>query len=199
MESQANDSSAGFLSTGSERPGFWLFAYGSLMWDPGFPHAERHRAVLRGYHRSFCVYSVRYRGTPEAPGLVLGLDRGGSCCGVAYRVADDDAAAVRAYLWEREMFTRVYCPREVGVRLVDSAHRRIDALTFVVDRAHAQYAGRLPIGELVRLIRRGEGSRGRCRDYLLNTVQHLEQMGLSSRQLRRLAAQLARGEGAAGD
>lgn len=172
---------------------FWVFAYGSLMWDPGFPHQESRKARLFGYHRRFCVYSVRYRGTPECPGLVLGLDRGGCCTGVAYRVAEADAEAVRAYLWEREMFTHTYQARQVPVVLDDAV--RVTALTFVVDRGHSQYAGRLPLAEVARLITQGHGSRGPCRDYLLNTVRHLNDLGLPSPPLADLAGAF-RGAGA---
>jgi cation transport protein ChaC len=164
---------------------FWVFAYGSLMWDPGFPYGDCRKARLNGYHRRFCVYSIRYRGTPESPGLVLGLDRGGCCTGVAYRVAAADSEAVRAYLWEREMFTHTYQPRLVPVRLEDGA--RVRALTFVVDRSMPQYTGRLPLAEVARLIAQGHGSRGPCRDYLLNTVRHLNDLGLPSPPLTDLA------------
>lgn len=170
---------------------FWVFGYGSLMWDPGFPHLESRTALLRGYHRAFCVYSLRYRGTPEAPGLVLGLDRGGSCRGIAYRVAAADREDVLAYLWEREMFTRTYHPRHLAVQIGDGAAGAVRALTFVVDRAHRQYAGKLPTDEVARLIAAGEGTRGRCRDYLLNTVRHLRELGLSSPPLTQLASILA--------
>ena len=88
--------------TADPAPGYWVFGYGSLMWDPGFPHEAAHPALLVGYHRRFCLYSQRYRGTPERPGLVLGLDRGGSCRGVVYQVAAEAAAATRAYLWQRD-------------------------------------------------------------------------------------------------
>ena len=177
------------LCKGLSGRALWVFGYGSLMWDPGFPFVEQQTALLRGYHRSFCVYSLRYRGTPEAPGLVLGLDRGGSCRGIAYRIADADRDDVLAYLWEREMFTRTYQPRRVTVSL-DSAGS-IEALTFVVDREHRQYAGKLPTLEIAQLIAAGQGTRGRNRDYLLNTVRHLHELGLSSPPLTHLAAALA--------
>ena len=167
---------------------FWVFGYGSLMWDPGFPHIESRTALLRGYHRAFCVYSLRYRGTPEAPGLVLGLDRGGSCRGIAYRVAAEDRDDVLAYLWEREMFTRTYQPKHLAVEVEGCAALTVHALTFVVDRAHEQYAGKLPPDEVARLIAAGEGTRGRCRDYLMNTVRHLRALGLSSPPLTQLAS-----------
>ena len=169
---------------------FWVFGYGSLMWDPGFPYRESLPALLRGYHRGFCVYSLRYRGTPEAPGLVLGLDRGGSCRGIAYRVDPADRDDVLAYLWEREMFTHTYRPRHLAVRLA-GGDCTVQALTFVVNRTHTQYAGKLPTEEVARLIAAGEGTRGRCHDYLMNTVRHLHALGLSSPPLTELAAILA--------
>ena len=115
----------------------WIFAYGSLMWDPGFPFEEARPALLRGYHRSFCLYSHRYRGTPDKPGLVLGLDAGGACRGIAYRVTARNAQRVLAYLWRREMPMRVYACREVKVQL---AGRSVLARAFVVRRDHPQYA-----------------------------------------------------------
>ncbi len=120
---------------------YWVFGYGSLMWDPGFPHEEARPATLFGYHRSFCVYSIRYRGTELRPGLVLGLDRGGSCVGVAYRIADADIAQARRYLWDREMLHNVYIPRMAPMRLLAGEPDFVDAQTFVVDRAHRQYTG----------------------------------------------------------
>lgn len=171
----------------------WVFGYGSLMWDPGFPHLESRTSLLRGYHRAFCIYSLRYRGTPECPGLVLGLDRGGSCRGIAYRVDASVRHEVLAYLWEREMFTRAYQPRRVTVTLDGAKPEPVTALTFVVDRAHRQYAGKLPTAEVTRLIAAGQGSRGHCRDYLLNTVRHLRDLGLSSPPMTRLASVLADG------
>ena len=124
----------------------WVFGYGSLMWRPGFPFVESGPGRLRGYHRSLCVLSHVHRGTPERPGLVLGLDRGGSCRGMAFRVAGPDAASTLAYLREREQVTAVYVERVLGVTLDDG--RRIAAVTYLVDRRHPQYAGRLPEAEL---------------------------------------------------
>jgi cation transport protein ChaC len=154
---------------------FWVFGYGSLMWNPGFPHVRAEPATLHGFHRSLCLYSHVYRGTPECPGLVLGLDRGGSCRGMAFLVHPDDGPEVLAYLFEREMTHAVYRPRWVPVR-VDGARAR--AYTFVVDPNNRQYAGRLDTETLVRLVLQGHGSRGPCREYLVNTVRHLETMGI---------------------
>ncbi|MEP5262201.1 MAG: gamma-glutamylcyclotransferase, partial [Nitratireductor sp.] len=120
----------------------WVFGYGSLMWRPGFEYEERRAALLRGYHRAFCVYSHVHRGTPEKPGLVFGLDAGGSCRGVAFRVEGARAADVKRYLQAREQVTLVYRDVVKPVELVDDG-LRVEALCFVVDRAHEQYAGRI--------------------------------------------------------
>ncbi len=160
----------------------WIFGYGSLMWDPGFEFVERWPALLRGYHRAFCIYSHLYRGTPERPGLVLGLDRGGSCRGMAYRVAAENRQAVLDYLHEREMLHYVYLPREVPVAL---PHRRVMALAYIADRAHGRYA-RLSLEETARHILQGRGNRGDNRSYLENTVRHLDELGLPDGPLHAL-------------
>ncbi|WP_425486934.1 gamma-glutamylcyclotransferase [Microvirga thermotolerans] len=162
----------------------WVFGYGSLMWRPGFPFVERHHAQLFGYHRSLCVFSHVHRGTPERPGLVLGLDRGGRCHGVAFRVAREEAEATIHYLREREQVTAVYLERRLPVRLKDGA--RIEALAYVVDRRHPQYAGRLSFEEIVDLVRRGEGISGRNPDYVRSTHEHLVGMGVIDPLLERL-------------
>jgi glutathione-specific gamma-glutamylcyclotransferase len=168
----------------AERGDLWIFGYGSLMWDPGFHHAEAHPALLYGYHRRFCVYSYTYRGTRAQPGLVLGLDRGGACKGIAYRVRRRHAKATLAYLWKRELDDGVYRMRKLRVRL---ARRTIEAFSFVVDRAHQGYAAELSISETARLILLGVGQRGHCVHYLENTVRHIEALGLTDGALHRLA------------
>jgi cation transport protein ChaC len=159
----------------------WLFAYGSLIWDPGFDYVAAKPALLRGYHRAFCLYSTRYRGTPERPGLVLGLDRGGACRGIAYRVTADRVEATMHYLWEREMLNRSYFCRRVRVRI---GSRDTPARTFIVDRAHRNYAGRLELDRTVEIIRDAEGQRGPCVAYLENTVKHLAELGIPDRRLQ---------------
>jgi cation transport protein ChaC len=162
---------------------FWVFGYGSLMWHPGFPHVEVRVGVLHGYHRRFCVYSHRYRGTPECPGLVLGLDRGGSCRGLVFRVPAAEGESVLDYLHEREMITGVYIPTWLAV---ETAQGPVSAAGFVVDRRHEQYTGRLTLDETAELILQGHGARGPCTDYLANTVRHLEGLGLGAGPLKRL-------------
>jgi len=174
---------------------YWVFGYGSLMWHPGFAHVEVRLAQLRGLHRSFCVYSHRYRGTPKAPGLVLGLDRGGSCHGMAFRVPAGEGEAVLDYLYEREMITGVYRP---SWRKAQTAEGAVRAITFVVDRAHRQYAGRLDHDDVVQLILQGRGNRGPCMEYLENTVHHLRALGLSDRGLERLLKEASRRRGETG-
>jgi cation transport protein ChaC len=161
----------------------WVFGYGSLMWNPGFEHIDAEPALLHGWHRSFCVYSHRYRGTPERPGLVLGLDRGGSCRGMAYRVARSRALEVLDYLWDREMVNGVYTPRILRPR---TGVGRPECHVFTVDRSHYQYAGGLDEAEMLRLIRQGVGKGGHNREYLVNTVRHLDELGISDGPLHRL-------------
>lgn len=168
----------------------WVFGYGSLMWRPGFDYVEVQPALLRGAHRSLCVYSVVHRGTARCPGLVLGLDSGGSCRGMALRVEAAVADATRQYLREREQVTNVY--REVyrPVALQDRSGRKVDALCFLVDRTHCQYAGRLSIDEQVERVRNGHGRSGDNVDYVANTLRHLAEMGLAEPALEQVMSRV---------
>lgn len=168
----------------------WVFGYGSLMWRPGFEYIEKVPARLIGEHRALCVYSFDHRGTPEKPGLVLGLDRGGACRGIAFRVASALREATIEYLRAREQTTHVY--REVmrSVWLNNAPQARVSALTYVADRSHVQYAGRLPLAEQLRIVRHGHGRSGNNRDYVLATVKAIEAEGFRDEQLHRLAAML---------
>ena len=180
------------MSKKSDQSGedLWVFAYGSLMWRPGFDFLERRTARLVGAHRALCVYSFVHRGTPEKPGLVLGLDRGGTCRGVAYRVASPKRTATIDYLRAREQVTKVY--REVwrAVWLDDDPQQSVHALGYVVDRGHRQYAGRLSLAQQLHYVRQGHGRSGACRDYVLAAVKELEAHGYRDDALRRLAEQL---------
>src|SRR5262249_20055039 len=147
------------------------------------PYCAQEPALLRGWHRSFCVYSHRYRGTPEKPGLVLGLDRGGSCRGVAYRIRAAEVEGAMEYLWEREMTGGVYAARHLPVEM---ASGRGEAWGFVVRRDQPGYAGRLSVDETARLILQGIGGRGPCREYLEKTVRQLEELGHVDGPLHRL-------------
>ena len=166
----------------------WVFGYGSLMWRPGFGHAESQPALLRGAHRSLCVYSIVHRGSEQRPGLVLGLDAGGSCRGIAFRVDAGAAPATIEYLREREQVTNVYRETRRLVTLLDGSRRKVEALCFMVDRTHPQYAGRLPIAEQAELVREGHGASGNNVDYVANTLRHLDEMGLAEPSLRQVMA-----------
>jgi cation transport protein ChaC len=168
----------------------WVFGYGSLMWRPGFEFLERVPGRLVGLHRALCVYSFVHRGTPERPGLVLGLDRGGMCRGIAYRVAGNRRAAAVAYLRAREQVTSVYRETMRPVLLEDPSRRRITALCYGVDRGHVQYAGRLSLAEQLHYVRQGHGISGHNRDYVVETVQALEALGYRETELHLLAERL---------
>jgi cation transport protein ChaC len=159
------------------------------MWKPGFAFEERVEATLYGAHRALCIYSVRHRGTREKPGIVLGLDRGGSCRGFAFRVAGAQAEATHAYLTEREQMNRVYRERLVKLRLADG--RKVAALAYIVDRKGKQYAGRLEPKALLALIDQGDGESGLCRDYVLNTLDALAALGIEDHALAWLRPALA--------
>jgi len=161
----------------------WVFAYGSLMWSPEMRFAEALPARVHGWHRSFCLYSPEYRGTREKPGLVLGLDRGGSCRGIAYRLAAASLADEIDYLWTREMTGFVY--HMTPVRIV-TERGPTPGYAFTVRRDSPDYAGRLPYDVAARIIATSRGDRGTGRDYLANTVRHLEQLGIADGPLHRI-------------
>jgi cation transport protein ChaC len=168
----------------------WVFGYGSLIWRPGFDHLERVPAYMIGLHRSLCVYSFDHRGTPEQPGLVLGLDHGGACRGIAYRVAAKLRKATLVYLREREQTTFVYREIVRGAWLEGKPERRIDALCYVVDRGHAQYAGRLPHDRQLHIVRQAHGRSGNNRDYVIETAKSLEALNIIDHDLHVIAERL---------
>jgi glutathione-specific gamma-glutamylcyclotransferase len=169
----------------------WVFAYGSLMWRPGFDFLERVPARLIGAHRALCVLSHVHRGTPERPGLVLGLDHGGACRGLAYRVAAAKRAQTIAYLRAREQVTSVYRESMRPVWLKQEPERRVSALCYMVDRGHVQYAGRLTLEQQLHHVRQGHGQSGANRDYVIATVGALEELGYRETALHLLAQRLA--------
>ena len=169
---------------------FWVFGYGSLMWNPGFDYVERSVAHLHGYRRSLCVRSWVHRGTQEKPGLVLGLDRGGSCRGMAFRVAPDKAEGALAYLRERELVTHVYLERRLPVSLSD--RRRVTALAYVIDRAHHQYAGALEVAEAACVVGTAAGRSGPNDAYVFNTIDHLREIGIRDHWLENVADEVRR-------
>lgn len=174
-------------STGGD---LWVFGYGSLMWRPGFDFEEQVPARLIGAHRALCVYSFDHRGTPERPGLVLGLDRGGACRGIAFRVAASRRDDTIAYLREREQTTNVYHEVTRPVWLKDDPRHQVSALTYIVNRGHVQYAGRLNLQDQARYVRQGHGRSGNNRDYVLSTVAAIDAQGFRDAPLHRLAALL---------
>jgi glutathione-specific gamma-glutamylcyclotransferase len=170
---------------------FWVFGYGSLIWRPGFAHVETARARLYGFHRSLCVYSWVHRGTEQRPGLVLGLDHGGSCVGLAFRVPGELRDEAVAYLRERELVTNVYLERLLPVRLASG--QTVEALCYIVDRTHGQYAGSLSVEEAANVVAGSVGQSGRNEEYLAATVVHLKALGIRDHWLESVAERIAAG------
>ena len=164
----------------------WVFGYGSLIWDPGFPVAEQRIGRVQGWHRSFCMRSIHHRGTVDAPGLVLALDRadGAFCTGVAFRVAEGAEAATVEALRARELISSAYLETRLQV---ETPQGGLHALTFVIDADHAQYCGGLALGEQARIIAGASGGRGPNRDYLWSTAAHLAGLGIADPDLEWLA------------
>ena len=160
----------------------WVFGYGSMMWRPGFEFLESQHARLHGYHRAFCVYSHVHRGSPDRPGLVFGLDRGGSCRGIAYRVAAQEASAVIDYLRAREQVTLIYQEMRSAITLLGD-EEKVKALYFIVDRNHHQYAGKIDFATQVEMIAKGVGQSGKNPEYLENTVRHMQEIGIEDKEL----------------
>jgi glutathione-specific gamma-glutamylcyclotransferase len=154
----------------------WVFGYGSLIWRPGFNFIHSEPARLEGWHRSLCVLSHRYRGTADCLGLVFGLDKGGVCNGLAFEVAETEWPGTYAYLRERELITHIY--QEVTLPVALSDGRSIDAITYVVDRDHEQYAGPMQVEDTLAYVRQGHGEAGSCVDYVKNTAEHLHALGI---------------------
>ncbi len=166
----------------------WVFAYGSLIWNPGFRHLERRPGTVRGYHRDLCLWSKVHRGTPESPGLVFGLDRGGACRGIAYRVAHDDVTETFRELWAREMVSGSYQPKWLTCHTPTGP---VSTLAFVMDRQSPDYAGTLcDVGRLTA-VRNGHGHRGPCSEYVLNTVLALRENGIRDTRLEQFAVALS--------
>jgi len=166
----------------------WVFAYGSLIWNPAFHYAEARLGRIHGWHRRFCLWTHLGRGTPDNPGLMLGLDAGGSCGGLAYRVAPESLREELFVIWQREMVTSSYRP--VWVR-VHAGGLHIPAITFAIDRSTERYAGPLPDEQVVETCATAAGALGNCADYLNNTVEHLAEMGVVDRHLTRLRERVA--------
>jgi cation transport protein ChaC len=170
-----------------EGPETWVFGYGSLMWNPAFHYAERRVGRIHGFHRRFCLWTHAGRGTPENPGLTLALERGGSCQGIAFRIAEGEAETELGIVFKREMVSGAYAPRWITVR-TDAG--MIRAVTFVINHAHDRYAGLLPENRVAEVIASAAGPLGACAEYLHNTVEHLDDLGIIDRHLFRLHDQV---------
>lgn len=168
----------------------WIFGYGSLMWQPGFVHVERLPAIVHGWRRTFCIYSTHHRGNDRRPGLVLALDRGGACRGMAFRVAASAAPATLAYLRAREQVNGVYREMHVAARLQDGSHRELRAIAYVAERAHPSYTGLLALERQVELIRGARGRSGTNVEYLVNTLAELARLGVRERELERIMVRI---------
>lgn len=166
----------------------WVFGYGSLMWQPGFPYVEARHARLEGYSRAFCIYSLHYRGTQLRPGLVLGLARGGTCDGIAFRVAAEDAARVRAYLHARELIYGVYREAMLPAGLIGPGDpETVNVLTYIAETGHPSFAGHLPLARRAAIIRAARGKAGSNLAYFAATLRKLQDLGIRQADLERLA------------
>ncbi|QOL82545.1 gamma-glutamylcyclotransferase [Pseudooceanicola spongiae] len=168
----------------------WVFGYGSLLWKPGFTPAAEVVAHLSGYARSFCMSSIHHRGSVEHPGLVLALDAqpGAACTGLALQVASGEEDTVLSYLRERELVSSAYIEKRLPVELSDG--RTVEAVTYVIDAAHVQYCGGMPLEAQARIIAHAHGGMGPNAEYLWNTARHLDDLGLSDADLTWLAARV---------
>lgn len=170
---------------------FWLFAYGSLMWNPEINYIDSAPARLFGYHRRLCLWSVAYRGTVEQPGLVMGLDKGGSCLGRAFLISENDADDAIALLNEREMVTGAY--KSILAPVILKGRGKVPAVSLIARRNHLQYVPRVPVDEVANIVRSAKGRRGCNREYVLNTASHLEQMGIHDQMLAGIRSRLLGG------
>jgi glutathione-specific gamma-glutamylcyclotransferase len=176
------------MLAGAPRPGrVWVFAFGSLMWNPAFHFKEQRTARIHGFHRQFCLWARAGRGSPERPGLMLSLERGGSCAGVAYRLDRREAATELDVLWRREMFTLSYRPVWTTAYTPKGPE---PAIAFSANRAHERYVPGLDEEVIARYLATGAGPMGRCSDYLFDTVAHLRQLGIRDRRMEALEAKV---------
>ena len=166
----------------------WVFGYGSLIWNPAFHYVEHRLARVHGYHRQYCLWTVKGRGCATRPGLILGLDRGGSCRGVVFRIAADAVDEETSIIWKREMVASSYKPTWVSAR---TAHGGVRAIAFVMDHKHERYAGRLPHDRIVETLAHAVGDLGSSAEYLFSTADHLAELGIEDKQLTRLRRDVA--------
>lgn len=161
----------------------WLFGYGSLIWNPAFDFSERRIGAINGRHRRFCLWTWLGRGSRDCPGLMLGLEAGGSCTGVAYRISAAQIESELDVVWRREMLTAAYRPIWVKAITEDEV---VPALTFAINRQHERYAGKLDINHVAERLAAACGPLGTGAEYLFNTHRHLVELGLRDRYLDRL-------------
>ena len=162
----------------------YIFTYGSLMWDPGFEYEDKFQATLNGYQRLFCVCSIRFRGTHDNPGLALGLDYGGECVGVVYKISAAHLEESWTRIFTREMRTNAYVPTLVQIQ--SPQDQPLDVIALVVNHNHAQHADGLTEDEVLQKIRTCVGEAGTNLDYLKNTVLHLRELGIQDEYLESL-------------
>ena len=187
-EAEVEASRRATVARGGEGQDVWVFGYGSLMWNPAFHHIERRVGTVHGFHRQFCLWTHLGRGSPERPGLTLGLERGGSCHGIALRIAAEAVEEETTILWRREMLSGAYVPRWVRVHAEAGT---VPAITFTINRSHPRYTGRIAEELIVEAIALATGPVGACADYLFNTVAHLEEVGVTDHRMRRLRDRVA--------
>lgn len=193
-ETEIETSRRAALDDAAPRRSIWIFAYGSLMWNPAFHFVERRLGRVHGYHRRFCLWTRVGRGSDHQPGLLLGLERGGSCRGVAFRIAAHQVDDETRVIWAREMISDAYRPRWLRVR---TGQGDIAALAFVINHRHERYAGRLAEETVARAVTKARGELGSCADYLLTTARHLEELGIRDERLARVLERVAARPGAA--
>lgn len=182
-DNELDESRQTFLESREPDSDVWLFGYGSLIWNPAFHYSEMRIGIAHGYHRKFCLWSQIGRGTKERPGLMLGLERGGSCRGVAYRILAEKVETELDIIWHREMLSNAYVPRWVKVR---TAEGDVQGILFAINRKHPRYTGPLGNDIVVRTIAAASGPLGPCAEYLMHTVSHLKELGIEDRRLSRL-------------
>lgn len=193
-EEELAESRRGTLASAPSKD-IWVFGYGSLIWNPAFHFVERRIGTIHGYHRRFCLWTTLGRGSPDCPGLMLGLDRGGSCRGVVLRIAPEHVESELDVLWRREMVSNAYVPTWVRTTTEEGD---VYAIAFTINREHERYAEKMSDEKAAEVIARAAGRIGPCRDYLLNTVEHLDQLGIHDRAMKRLAERVKRQVAGAG-
>ncbi len=180
---ELSDSVQQMLKGMNLKDGVWVFGYGSLMWNPDFLLAEKRTGTVTGYNRHLCLKSIVYRGTPDYHGLVFGLDKGYSCQGMVYRIAEVNIHSEMQKIWEREMFAGTYIPSWVNVTTKQGS---ISAVTFVINHEHEHYIPDIELEEIAERVVNAEGTCGSCHDYVQNTVKSLHQLGLRDPALEQL-------------